>query len=151
MGTTSGVQGKFAARLGDIGKRLKLSVHHSAVVRPKQAQDEGVDVVGLIELHDRRSSQWSFIGQVTCANSDDWECKAKEPRAEAWRQYLGLSLRPQTFLAVPHHAEQLVFRRLGDEVVLLDRIRLANSRTRSTAGERKLVTALRRCGIESVV
>ena len=150
MGTTSDVQGKFSARLGNVGTILNLIVNDSAVVRAKHAQDEGVDVVGLIELHDRRSSQWSFIGQVTCANSDEWLRKAKEPRAEAWKKYLGLSLKPQVFLAVPHHAEQLVFRHLGDDVVVLDRIRLANSRKSPTAGERKLLTVLRRCGIESV-
>lgn len=108
------------------------------------AKDAGVDTLGVIRWHDRRSGQWVFIGQVTCAASSEWKKKLRQAEPETWRHYLQEALLPRSFLAVPHHIDQRQWAELmvTRDGLLLDRLRLCLKKAVNSADDRTLVSTL---------
>lgn len=94
--------------------------------RSIRAVDEGVDAVAHLDWEDGRESNWSFIGQATCAKSDQWERKLSEPHTKRFESFLGTIVTPIPFLAVPHHISRRRLNHLcgGDGRMVLDRLRL---------------------------
>lgn len=90
------------------------------------ANDERVDALAHLPWDDSRIASWTFIGQATCAASDEWARKLAEPGPSIWKEYLGIGTRPQPFLALPHHVDRPMFDYLvkQDERMILDRLRL---------------------------
>lgn len=97
--------GGFEATMVRLGKALDMPTYPNAVVRRVAANDAKVDVVGHLDWKDKRKGRWMYIGQVTCARSDEWHGKIHEPVPDDWMQFLGEILPPAAFLAVPHHVE----------------------------------------------
>ncbi|MGZ0143176.1 hypothetical protein [Rhodococcus qingshengii] len=127
MGTASG--GTFQDRLKGIASSLKLDVDLSGTVLPTHAQDLGVDLIGHHKFHnDNRPGRWFFLGQATCAKSDDWTKKLTDPKVGSWKSILIEPVVPQVFLCVPHHVEPMTMRMLLDATtspsVVLDRLRI---------------------------
>lgn len=120
----------FEEALGVAGPAVLLGSHPDAAIRARRAQDGGVDIIAHAPFRprDRRPGRWAYIGQVTCAQSDYWEGKAKEPVPGRWRSFLGLYVLPQAFLAVPHHIPGEVLANLAEATegrcLFLDRIRM---------------------------
>jgi hypothetical protein len=112
--------------------------------RATHAKDAGVDTLGTIIWPDRRQGQWVFIGQATCGSSLTWKRKLKEPEGETWRSYLQEALRPQPFLAVPHHIDDRAWTYLMEPKigVLLDRLRMAPKKGPNTPDERALIDVI---------
>ena len=144
MGTGDRQGLSFEQNLLSQGRACGLSPTENPRPRAAHAKDAGVDTLGTMIWPDRRQGQWVFIGQATCGSSVTWRRKLKEPERETWREYLQEALRPQSFLAVPHHIDQrqwtfLMQPKIG---VLLDRLRMSPSKGSNSADERALVDAL---------
>lgn len=133
--------GNFDQRLSEAGRALHLAPTPDAAYRARFAQDEGVDVVGHLWLNDLRPGRWVVIGQVTCATSDEWTSKFREPGISQWGKLLGLIHEPSRFLALPYHVPSAQFELETErgEGVLLDRLRLAHTSVVLTAAEQQLV------------
>lgn len=95
--------------------------------RSKHANDERVDAVAHFDWADGREVNWAFIGQVTCAKSDEWERKLAEPPTMRFEGFLGTIVPPIPFLAVPHHisTRRLSYLATANGRMVLDRLRLA--------------------------
>ena len=96
---------RFANALEASGNVLRLETTTETAPRNIYAQDENVDTIVHVPWCTVRKGRWTMIGQVTCAMSNEWETKMKEPSEERWRLLLGECTAPRVFLAVPHHAE----------------------------------------------
>jgi hypothetical protein len=119
-------RGYFDEAVIDAGTEIGLRPTPTEGTRRVYANDEKVDAVAHLSWDDDRNACWTFIGQATCAASDEWPKKLGEPGPEAWRKYLGITVLPRPFLAVPHHVEQPMFEYLvgQDGRMVLDRLRL---------------------------
>src|SRR5690606_25835384 len=91
---------------------LCLFANPNGAPRMARAQDENVDVVCHLPWGDMRSGVWVMLGQVTCAKSEQWERKIKEPSASLWSGFVRARPFPTVFLAVPHHVESNWLERL---------------------------------------
>jgi hypothetical protein len=113
------------------GPSIGLQPTPSAIVRKRKAVDEKGDILGHLDWHDARPDTWTWIGQATCAKTNEWEQKIEETSDIHWQGYLGLVVPPSVFLAVPHHAdaEHRRYVTSRSQRVLLDRLRLATART----------------------
>lgn len=137
--------GLLAVNLGEVARRsasfpeaiiaagatIELAPTPDAATYRIRAQDERVDALAHFWLRDGRPGQWTFIGQATCAKSEDWPRKLSEPAPAAWRLYLNTLIEPTPFLAVPHHIESRNFYYLmeRDQRMVLDRPRLCRRST----------------------
>jgi hypothetical protein len=103
-----------------------------------------------LDWGDQRAGRWTFVGQVTCARSDDWEKKAGEAKRGRWRLILGDDLEPTPFLAVPHHVEDIVMKKLVVDVksLVLDRLRLAPYLQPIAGPEREVADAILAANVE---
>lgn len=144
MGTGDRKGLTFEENLLAQGKACGLSPTDKPRPIPKHAKDAGVDTLGTMIWPDRRQGQWVFIGQATCGSSITWKKKLNEPERETWRTYLQESLRPQAFLAVPHHIDERAWAYLmaPKTGVLLDRLRLIVKKGANSRDEQALVDAL---------
>jgi len=120
------------------GEAIGLRPTPGAAPSRVYANDEKVDSLAHLRWADERSAAWTFIGQATCASSDEWPKKLSEPGPNIWKKYLGVAVRPQPFLAVPHHVDRSMFEYLveQDERMVLDRLRLCGRRELLEAEER---------------
>jgi hypothetical protein len=119
--------------------KLKYSIPDLPI--SKRAQDENVDTIAHLHWGDRRPGTWCFIGQVTCAKSDDWEQKLDEPKPATWGPLLGVVPHPMVFLAVPHHVEEGYLEKLvsSQRGIVLDRLRLTMNMGEVAGDKRRLV------------
>lgn len=119
----------FAQALTAAGPALNLRTTPMEAAISASAQDAGGDVLAHINAGYSSNGgvgAWTLVGQVTCGQSDTWKSKLGEVDEPAWKLRLGSVLRPQAFLAVPHHAERNHLRTLvtNTEQMVLDRLRL---------------------------
>jgi hypothetical protein len=136
-------EANFSDALTAIGADAGLSPAPDDASTRTNAQDEGVDTVAHLTLGDLRAGHWTFIGQATCASSEEWDRKFSEPSPSQFAPLLGSLVLPFPFLAVPHHIDRRhlhwLTRRRG---VVLDRIRLARMRHAIDVDERALLEAI---------
>lgn len=93
-----------------------------------------------------------MVGQATCAKSEAWDKKICEPPAGTWAKLLGVSLRPQVFLAVPHHVGLAMLEKLVSDrdSLVLDRPRLVRFKNGVSAREAAIIAALMAVEVEGV-
>jgi hypothetical protein len=119
--------GGFAELVRKVADAVRLvSAPEGAIFRTR-AKEEGVDTVSHLCWGDQRAGHWVFIGQATCARSNEWEAKIEEPRPEQWSDLLTCVVPPIAYLAVPHHVEDAQLDALSRNHgrLVLDRLRLA--------------------------
>ncbi len=121
-------QGVFAAALKHSSATVGLTADPDAAPHRVFANEEGSDTISNLWPHDLRLGGVQFIGQATCARSNDWKAKIMEPPVGHWESWLGRKLPAIAFLSVPHHVQSgtrdwLVTADRHRDV--LDRIRLA--------------------------
>lgn len=134
----------FEAALDEAGRRLGIPTNVSSGAYRINAQDEGVDTLGLFLADDTRRGRWSFIGQVTCAKSDQWKRKLDEPHPVRWSKFLLDPIHPLVFLAVPHHVEPQYLDYLLDSGKLtMDRLRLSNVDRKLSTDETTLTSIVK--------
>jgi len=126
MGLTGRTSNDFRAAVRTAGESIGVLPAPDAAPSKRHANEEGVDTVSHLSWGDARPGHWLFIGQATCAKSNEWAKKMAEPKAGQWGKLLGSVIRPIAYLAVPHHVEthQMLHLSTGDERLVLDRIRL---------------------------
>ncbi len=119
-------QGSFSDLLIAMGPALGLQPTPEQATISKSAKDEGVDVLCVFGWRDDRPGRWVFIGQVTCAKSDEWRKKLSEPSPHQWKALLGVQIAPIPFLAIPYHAQRGHLQDLlgKENAAVLDRLRL---------------------------
>lgn len=142
----------FEEALEEAASMMGLVAKPKSAWRSSRAQDSGVDTIGHLSWGDDRGGVWSVIGQATCARSDAWERKLSEPKPGRWREFLNVRPAPMVFLAVPHHVEASHLNSLvqDERGIVLDRLRLARSRTDSVDGEETLVEAVLDAELDSM-
>lgn len=118
--------GSFSDLLIAAGTKLGLHPTPEQATISRSAKDEGVDVLCVFGWRDERPGRWVFIGQVTCANSDEWSKKLSEPKPHRWKALLGVKTIPIPFLAVPYHVQRghLLYLLGESNAAVLDRLRL---------------------------
>ena len=143
--------GAFEDRIMDLGRELKLLPHPTEAFRSRFANDERVDVVAHLWFGDERPGRLVLLGQATCADSDSWLKKFREPSPQKWRELLGVLVTPTPFLAIPHHAPSGYLSQLVQEAdgILLDRLRLSLQGTQLLAEEAEIVDALREQSVQA--
>jgi hypothetical protein len=141
----------FEVALETACESIGFRANPEAVHRSYRAQDAGVDTLAHLTWADDRRGAFAWIGQVTCAKSDEWSRKLAEPKAPTWSRLLGIGSKPSVFLAVPHHVESDHLAKLVDEStdMVLDRLRLAAFMPALSDSERALVDAIGAARIES--
>jgi len=118
----------FESSMDRLGEHLGIAMNPNAVVRRVSAQDGGVDVIAHLDWQDNRAGRWLFIGQVTCARSDEWHTKIYDAIPDDWMAYFGEVVPPVPFLALPYHVEDAAMMYLkGHKRHILDRIRIVQS------------------------
>jgi len=150
MGTAARDVASFPDRLHAAASALGLRADPDAAIRSRFAQDEGVDVLATLLWRDSRVGQWTWIGQATCAGSEQWKSKINDPSPKQWERFLLESLRPIPFLAVPHHIETREFEYLierGKGATVLDRLRLCMATPGLVADELRIVEAMIGAGV----
>ncbi|MGK3648704.1 hypothetical protein [Pseudarthrobacter enclensis] len=118
--------GGFSNTLERLGVALDMATYPDAIVHRLNANDAKVDVIGLLDWRDNRRGRWMFLGQVTCAKSDEWHSKIFDPVPSDWMKYLGETTPPVPFLALPYHVEDSAISFMaGIERSIVDRPQLA--------------------------
>lgn len=142
--------GGFPAVLAAACAEVGLESTVDDVIISHAAQDMKVDTLAHLDLRDRRSGRWTFIGQVTIAESGEWEKKAAEPKPKLWQKLIADTHSPAPFLAIPHHVEPRHLESLHgeSEAIVLDRLRIALRGAPPTSRERALVTSVDDCRVE---
>lgn len=118
----------YASRATNAAQRVGLTIDPSRSAHRRRAIDEGTDLISNLWPTDPRRGGTQFIGQATCAKSDEWKTKLTEPSPAHWRDMLGSNPAPLRYLAVPHHICDDYRRYLlgrGDHADVMDRLRLA--------------------------
>jgi len=143
-------RGGFATVLATACADVGLEATLDKEIVSSAAQDEKVDTLAHLDLQDKRRGRWTFIGQVTIAESTEWERKASEPKPKLWRELLTDTHAPSPFLAVPHHVEPLHWESLHrhQEAIVLDRLRLTRTDITPSTLERGIVAAVDACHLE---
>lgn len=120
-------RGDFRQLVRDVAEAVGLVAAPEAASSREHANEEGVDTVSHLSWGDVRAGHWVFIGQATCARSNEWESKIHEPRPPQWAALLSCVIRPVPYLAVPHHVEDEHLLNLSANAarLVLDRLRLA--------------------------
>ena len=75
--------GSFDDLVSSVGESLGLISAPSAAPHRTHANEEGVDTVSHLSWDDQRAGHWVFIGQATCARSNEWGGKIEEPESRA--------------------------------------------------------------------
>jgi hypothetical protein len=149
MGLARRSSTNFTDALDAIGPTIRLKPNAKLGSRATKAQDAKVDVISHLWWGDERAAGWVFLGQVTVAESEDWNFKLMEPPFGSWRRYLGLLPAPIVYLAVPHHVEPKHLYDLmeGYERMVLDRLRIAAYLPEASDLEREFIAKLRTADI----
>jgi len=153
VGEISRVSGsQFPETIRSAAKAAGLKASPLIATFKKAANEEGVDVLAHLPLGDLRTGVWTFLGQVTCAESDTWEGKIAEPKEALWKARLNTGVDPQCFLAVPHHVEPTHLGHLvaGSKRVVLDRLRLAHANLSPSVDEQRIISAVLATGAEQL-
>jgi hypothetical protein len=135
----------FVQAVRDAGCALGLQPMDDPSPRSRWAKDAGVDTLAGLVWRDRRpAGQWLFIGQVTVAQSQNWQVKLDEPQGPRWAKYMQEVLPPQAFLAIPHHAEEEHLHDLlaSQRGLVVDRLRLVMNKPPNTPDEISLIVAM---------
>jgi hypothetical protein len=142
----------FAAGVQAAGDDLKIPASAEGVPRRMYANDMGVDLIGHLHWQDSRIGRWTFIGQATCASSDEWKAKIQEPQPAPWAKLLKEHVPPLPFLGVPHHVEKNTLLLLVSENtrLVVDRIRLAMMLDAVTEPERAIIDAVIDADVQTV-
>lgn len=142
----------FADGLMAAGEILQVPTDPQAVVHPAYANDGGVDIIGHLSWRDRRLGRWVFIGQATCASSEEWKAKIQEPRDSTWSRFLQDEVPPIAFLGVPHHVEASTLRLLvtSNERIVVDRLRLRAMLDEVTAEEKSIIKSIMTAEVQVV-
>lgn len=142
--TFRGNGASFPKTLAAVGATLGIPTTLTTAPHKRFANDMGVDTVAYVSWGDTRLGKWLFIGQVTCASSDEWKQKMAEPAPGLWVDYLEELVQPQAFLAVPHHVEPRTLMLLVHEQrrLVVDRLRFVLLRDHVTADEAQVVDAV---------
>lgn len=132
----------FSEALIAAGPSINLHPTPLAAPTSSHAQDAGGDV--LVQLESGHVpgcdvGAWTLVGQATCGKSDRWQQKLGEVEAPAWQQRLGAVLLPQSFLAVPHHADYAHVLVRNQHTIVLDRMRLARMLTGVSGDEQQIL------------
>ncbi len=126
LGSTQ--RGAFLKRLEGVASKTGLPFTPTlAPTVPTRAQDAGVDILSCIPFNSSKSGDWVFLGQVTCANSNQWNKKRQEPQQRVFKKLLGDSLEPKIFFSVPHHVSEEIKRSFMEDsdCLTLDRLTLS--------------------------
>jgi hypothetical protein len=135
--------GGFTNTLERLGEALEMATYPDAVVHRLNANDAKVDVIGHLDWRDNRRGRWMFLGQVTCARSDDWQTKIFDPVPADWMRYLGETTPPVPFLALPYHVEESTITFMaGIERSIVDRPQLALNLKTITPEVREIIDAV---------
>jgi len=118
--------GDFRKLVERVGDELGLVADPHAASSRTSARDEGVDAVSYLSWGDKRAGHWVFVGQATCARSNEWKGKIAEPAPTQWASLLNCVVHPLAYLAVPHHVEDKHLLHLSEKSgrLVLDRLRL---------------------------
>lgn len=140
----------FEEALMAAGVDVRLMPTPEAAVRKVYAQDDKVDTLCHLWWGDARVGLWCLIGQATCAKSEEWEKKIKEPSPYAWSKLLNVEPFPLPFLAIPHHVEGGHLSKLVQDslAIVVDRLRLVNFKAGARADETTLIDAVMATEIE---
>lgn len=144
--------GTFEAAVQEACASLGLSSNVEAVARRRHAHDAGVDAIIHVSWGDARAGAFVWIGQATCARSDEWEKKILEPRPPFWAKALSARVPPIAFLAVPHHVEADLMDQLleGTERPVMDRLRILQVKQATSADEQTLIQAMLATDVETL-
>ena len=118
----------YASRATNAARRVGLAIDTFRSAHRLRAIDEGTDLISNLWPTDPRRGGTQFIGQATCAKSDEWKKKLTEPTPAHWRDMLGSNPAPLRYLAVPHHICDDYRRYLlggEDHADVMDRLRLS--------------------------
>lgn len=120
-------KGDFQSVVKNVADEVGLIAAPEGAAFREGANEEGVDTVSHLSWGDTRAGHWVFIGQATCAKSNQWQRKIAEPKPAQWAGLLTCAVKPAAYLAVPHHVEDAHLHYLseGTERLVLDRLRLA--------------------------
>lgn len=118
----------FGPTLQRLGAVMGIPTYPDVIMRRSSANDARVDVVGHLDWKDKRKGRWLYIGQVTCAQSDEWHRKITEPIPDEWMNFLGDIVPPVAFLAVPYHVEDQTIAYMSHiRRSVVDRLQLARN------------------------
>lgn len=137
--------GSFDDLVSSVGESLGLISAPSAAPHRTHANEEGVDTVSHLSWDDQRAGHWVFIGQATCARSNEWGGKIEEPRPEQWGPMLTCVVPPIAYLAVPHHIEDAQLTTLSSNHgrLVLDRLRLSRHLGMPSEHQATMIDAIR--------
>lgn len=138
-------KGKFAELVVTVGDTVGLIGAPGKAAHRTYANEEGVDTVSHLSWGDQRAGHWVFIGQATCAKSNEWERKIEQPRPEQWGDLMTCVVPPIGYLAVPHHIEdeQLTYLSRNHGRLVLDRLRLSRHLGSLSERQEAMVAAVR--------
>jgi len=144
--------GTFEAAVEAACNALGLTCDSDAVARRRFAHDAGIDAIVHLSWGDTRAGAFVWIGQITCARSDEWDGKIMEPAPAYWARVLGARTPPVAFLAVPHHVEALLMDQLLDarERPILDRLRILKAKQGTSADETTLIRSMLEAEVERI-
>lgn len=150
MGASGGQN--FVERLAIASGELEVPADAGASSRRKSSNDNRVDIIGHLSWRDTRPGRWLYLCQATCAKSDEWLAKMKEPSPESWKRIFGNLALPQAFLAVPHHVEWRTLYDLtfDDGRIVVDRLRLANLLESTTVAEKDIIARVLQSPVETL-
>ena len=139
----------FSRACNSVGLTASLS---SAPYR-KSAIDEGIDTLSNLWPKDTRVGGIQFIGQATCASSNEWRAKLHEAPVGLVQEWLGRGNAPVPFLSVPHHIQQETLNYLiniDGRRDVLDRLRLSLIDRELLSEEQELIDALIAMEVEHI-
>jgi hypothetical protein len=138
-------QGNFRQLVEKVGEAIELVPAPEAASSRRYANEEGVDTVSHLSWGDQRTGHWIFLGQATCARSNEWARKIKEPDPRQWGPLLSSVVDPVAYLAVPHHVESHHLLNISQATgrLVLDRIRLVRYLGALTADQEAVLRAVR--------
>jgi len=145
----TGALGRGAGRFGElvvsVGEAVGLIGDPGRAIYRTHANEEGVDTVSHLSWGDLRAGHWVFIGQATCAKSNEWARKIEEPRPEQWGDLITCVVPPIGYLAVPHHVEdeQIMYLSRNHRRLVLDRLRLSRHLGQPSAQQVAVLDAVR--------
>jgi hypothetical protein len=135
----------FLDALHDAAETLGLRAHPNPTPRSVYAKDVGVDTLAGVVWNDQRiAGHWLTLGQVTVAQSQNWQNKLNEPQAPRWAGFLQEHVHPQVFLAIPHHIQDDHLRDImaSGRGLVVDRLRIVAQKPENNQDEQLIIDAL---------
>jgi len=149
VGTARDVSMGFIGTLSTAAKTLGFTPAPQPAPRHARARDGKVDAVARLTQHDGRPGQITIVAQATCAKSDQWERKIRDPRADHWMSYLSERVEPLVILTVPHHVQlEHLHYLIGPKQTVMDRLRLTGQLPPITRKEQRVIEWMRKSNWE---